>query len=135
MKNPLTTAGIEPVTFRFVAQHFNHCATLPRSPRRFYTADKFFLFSSKRSIVFPLIDLCYEFKFLYSKEGFTECIEASHSVDTDRLQYVLCTKIHIPFVPHHTSFDFLRPFFSLHAVNLFLLIWATMFDVISVHSG
>ena len=27
MKNPLTLAGIEPATFRFVAQRFNHCAT------------------------------------------------------------------------------------------------------------
>jgi len=27
MKNPLTPAGIEPVTFRFVAHHVNHCAT------------------------------------------------------------------------------------------------------------
>jgi len=27
MKNPLTPAGIEPTTFRFVAQHLNHCAT------------------------------------------------------------------------------------------------------------
>jgi len=27
MKNPMTPAGIEPATFRFVAQHFNHCAT------------------------------------------------------------------------------------------------------------
>ena len=27
MKNPLTPAGIEPATFRFVAQHVNHCAT------------------------------------------------------------------------------------------------------------
>ena len=26
-ENPLTPAGIEPVTFRFVAQHLNHCAT------------------------------------------------------------------------------------------------------------
>jgi len=23
----MTPAGIEPATFRFVAQHFNHCAT------------------------------------------------------------------------------------------------------------
>ena len=27
MKNLLTPAGIEPATFRFVAQHLNHCAT------------------------------------------------------------------------------------------------------------
>jgi len=27
MKNPLTPAGIEPATFRFVAQQLNHCAT------------------------------------------------------------------------------------------------------------
>ena len=27
MKNPLTPAGIETATFRFVAQHLNHCAT------------------------------------------------------------------------------------------------------------
>jgi len=26
MYNPLTPAGIEPATFRFVAQHLNHCA-------------------------------------------------------------------------------------------------------------
>ena len=25
-KNPLTPAGIEPATFRFVAQHLNYCA-------------------------------------------------------------------------------------------------------------
>jgi len=27
MKNPLTPAGIEPATYRFVAQHLNHRAT------------------------------------------------------------------------------------------------------------
>ena len=32
MKNPVTPAGIEPATFRFVAQHPNHCATaVPRT--------------------------------------------------------------------------------------------------------
>jgi len=29
-KIPLTPAGIEPATFRFVAQHLNHCATAVR---------------------------------------------------------------------------------------------------------
>ena len=28
MKNPLTPAGIYPATFRFVAQHLNHCAAV-----------------------------------------------------------------------------------------------------------
>jgi len=28
--NPLTPAGIEPATFRFVAQQLNHCATAVR---------------------------------------------------------------------------------------------------------
>ena len=33
MKNSLTPAGIEPATFRFVAQHLNHCATaVPFAP-------------------------------------------------------------------------------------------------------
>jgi len=27
MKSPLTQAGIEPATFRFVAQNLNHCVT------------------------------------------------------------------------------------------------------------
>jgi len=27
MNNPVTPAGIEPATFRFVAQHLNRCAT------------------------------------------------------------------------------------------------------------
>ena len=32
-KNPLTPAGIEPATFRFVAQHLNHCA--PAVPKNY----------------------------------------------------------------------------------------------------
>ena len=27
IKNSMTPAGIEPATFRFVAQHLNHCVT------------------------------------------------------------------------------------------------------------
>ena len=34
-KNPLTLAGIESATFRFVAQHLNHCATaVPKGVQR-----------------------------------------------------------------------------------------------------
>jgi len=32
MKNPLTPARIEPATYRFVAQHLNHCATAVPQP-------------------------------------------------------------------------------------------------------
>ena len=32
IKNPLTPAGIEPPTYRFVVQHLNHC--IPRSPNQ-----------------------------------------------------------------------------------------------------
>ena len=32
MKNPLTLAGIEQATFRFVTQHLNHCATAVSIP-------------------------------------------------------------------------------------------------------
>ena len=36
MKNPMTPAGIEPATFRFVAQRLNHCATaVPTVERAF----------------------------------------------------------------------------------------------------
>jgi hypothetical protein len=31
-KNPMTPSGIEPATFRFVAQYLNHCATAVPCP-------------------------------------------------------------------------------------------------------
>ena len=41
VKNPLTPAGIEPATFRFVAQHLNHCATaVPPFPRGLRNSSK-----------------------------------------------------------------------------------------------
>ena len=54
MKNPLTPAGIEPATFRFVAQHLNHGAstvrytsagqvTFPARPLSFVAHDKSYL--------------------------------------------------------------------------------------------
>jgi len=37
MKNPLTPAGIKPATYRFVAQHLNHCATAVPDGRGIYS--------------------------------------------------------------------------------------------------
>jgi len=39
IKNPLTPAGIELATFRFVAQHLNHCATAVPQLRRIRTVN------------------------------------------------------------------------------------------------
>ena len=39
MRNPLTPSGMEPATFRFVAQHLNH--VLPRSPLGLRTPEYF----------------------------------------------------------------------------------------------
>ena len=36
MKNSLTPAGIEPATFRFVAQHLDHCAHIFTSTNNLY---------------------------------------------------------------------------------------------------
>jgi len=44
MKIPQTPAGIEPASFRFVAQHLNHCATAV--PNSFSTNVKFYRISS-----------------------------------------------------------------------------------------
>jgi len=41
MKNPLTQAGIEPATFRFVEQYLNHCATAV--PAHLWYLAEFFL--------------------------------------------------------------------------------------------
>jgi len=32
-ENPMTPAGIEPASFRYVAQHLNHCATAVYDPK------------------------------------------------------------------------------------------------------
>ena len=35
-KIPMTPAGIEPATFRFVAEHFNHCATAVPTTKSYF---------------------------------------------------------------------------------------------------
>ena len=49
MKNPLTLAGIEPATSRFVVQHLNHCATAV--PQCFRLENKFLYLE----ITYPLL--------------------------------------------------------------------------------
>jgi len=51
MKNRLTPAGIEPATFRFVAQHLNHCATAV--PSEYYV---------HASIQYLTVDILYKKK-------------------------------------------------------------------------
>ena len=43
MKIPMTPAGIEPVTFRFVAHHLNHCATADRTSKANFTPYSMFI--------------------------------------------------------------------------------------------
>jgi len=47
MKNPLTPAGIEPSTFRFVAQHLNHSATAVPPPTKIDNEMKYNIFCEK----------------------------------------------------------------------------------------
>ena len=69
MKNPLTPAGIEPATFRFVAQHPNHCATavpLPyKYPSQYYQQTLLRTFS----LVQPKIDKAVQ-----------ECVQGSRGI-------------------------------------------------------
>ena len=53
---PLTPAGIEPGTFRFVAQHLNHCDTAP--PPLCQILDRnFYLLISNSAIVVNYINI------------------------------------------------------------------------------
>jgi len=60
MKNPLTLAGIEPATIRFVAQHLNHCATAV--PEYIYIFIYLFLISG----MLCLMDYCFILLLQYS---------------------------------------------------------------------
>ena len=68
MKNPLTPAAIEPATFRFLAQHLNHCATA--GPQEMFVLRIYFYISCyycvicmcivwRVSLHYPTRVLCY----------------------------------------------------------------------------
>ena len=55
MKKPLTPAGIEPATFRFVAQHLNHFATADQCGNQHYNRELLMM-----GIVLP--ETCWAYK-------------------------------------------------------------------------
>jgi len=61
MKNPMTPAGIEPATFRFVTQHLNHCATAVPNP-------------SQKANIFSQIQ---KFPAFYGTQRFNACSHTS----------------------------------------------------------
>jgi hypothetical protein len=67
MKNPLTPAGIELATVRFVAQRLNHCATLPRSP---VSVSSSCLFSTKSLLVWLHFFFLICFRSLRKRKAF-----------------------------------------------------------------
>jgi len=58
MKNPLTPAGIEPATFRFVAQHLNHCATAV--PNNVLDSSEILQDITQKSLIKPATQNVYE---------------------------------------------------------------------------
>jgi len=64
MKNPLTPAGIEPATYRIVAQHLDHCATAV--PGISYK------FKGDSAEIFRLTECQLFFKFFFSYYVFLE---------------------------------------------------------------
>ena len=67
MKNPLTPSGIEPVTFQFIAQHLNHCATaVPHSIHTYTYVSK----SQDIHLLWPqLIFICINLNTVYAFTG------------------------------------------------------------------
>ena len=56
-KIPMTPAGIEPLTFQFVAQHLNHCATtVPFIPSTFVNLNPKLTFHSSKCKLSKCID-------------------------------------------------------------------------------
>ena len=86
MKNPMTPAGIEPATFRFVAQHLNHCATAV--PSFFLREYNFYLrplfLEYKKGVKQGLSVLCYYVvKGLWNARTNSKCVLLSDSVSVN----------------------------------------------------
>ena len=51
MKTPPTPAGIEPATYRFVAQHLNHCPSIKRTDENINEFYQSFIYSPTDALV------------------------------------------------------------------------------------
>ena len=81
MKNPMTLAGIEPATFRFVAQHLNHCATAGKS-------DYITEFNSLRKTMLEHLKPCGNY--MYHIDIFcirTQCTYALRAILTNKYRF------------------------------------------------
>ena len=89
-KIPMTPSGIEPATFRFVAQHLNHCAT-----------------------AVPLIILLLYIKInqdvLYQKCGQTDLMDSDHSVVVKRQNFISCWCLKMIVVSNNVLNEKRRP--------------------------
>jgi len=72
MKNPLTPAGIEPATFRFVAQHLNHCATAvpPQYHSIYLNITFFFVYSEVLHAVLSIVHLTPKWYYMQYQRTF-----------------------------------------------------------------
>ena len=85
MKNPLTPAGIEPATFRFVAQHLNHCATAVPKQLLGDVKNEKILENKRRSVR------------LYSVENsLWNSLWTCHQTENDRMRVEMFQKILLP---------------------------------------
>jgi len=79
LKNPLTPAGIKPATFRFVAQHLNHCATAV--PFRILCPDILQFWRSRSEIeTFKNVKLSLSYGWLMCDKNVGEVYEVQRSV-------------------------------------------------------
>jgi len=112
-KIPLTPAGIEPATFRFVAQHLNHCATaVPHKVQGTFRNSRFNSDNHDSINYYSLVRLCNSW-----------CRAWSFSVTPFHL-LLSWTKV---FQHHPPSIFLVFPLASLKWVSRSVLVWTFLF--------